>query len=79
MDGWMRRESKHSAILSASCHKGPSPLPKEHLVSILHAGQKNTENTGEHCLGMIYFLYSACFRKPVVPKRTGESLTLSKK
>lgn len=83
MDGWMDEEiermSKHSVILSASFHKDPSPPSIKYLVSIPRADQKDMENTGEYRLGIIYFLYSACSWKPVVPKRTGESLTLSKK
>lgn len=77
MDGWRERER---ALSYPSCFRPQGPLSplQEYLVSILH-GQKDMENTGERHLGMIFFLYSAYSWKPVVPKRTGESLTLSKK
>lgn len=46
-------------------------------IPFLHAGEEDTENPGERHLGMTYYLCSVCSWNPVVPKRTGESPTLS--
>ena len=78
MDDWMDKGQmvgrQHSAAPSASW---PFLLSTECLVFIPRNDQDDTKNMGS-TVGMIYFLYSACSQKPVVPRRTGESLTLSK-